>query len=93
VGTWTSYPRFKVQSGVATVGGGAGSGLEITNVTIDAVDLARAFVVLSCHTSSSDLDPSRWVVSGRLTSTTNLRLEKGDDYRVVTVNWFVIESE
>ncbi len=85
--TWTSYPQLKIQSGTTVVG-------DITNVTITAVDLNKAFVVLSAYIDygSSITDARMFLVSGRLTSSTNLRLQRKTNLGTLYVSWFVVES-
>jgi hypothetical protein len=77
-GGWT------VQSGSATLDVGTAS----TDVTITAVSLSRAFALTTVRTPTVET-PS--VVSADLTTTTNLRLERGSSSVSVVVEWMVVE--
>jgi len=65
------------------------------DVTISSVNLSKTFVNIQPFVITSDtsklLDPDAYVVMGRLTSATNLRLHQSLPYSETKVSWEVIE--
>jgi hypothetical protein len=59
------------------------------NITIDEVNLSNAWVRLTTRFGGTAVNHD---VTGRLTSTTNLRLQRGGTSGTPVVSWFVIED-
>lgn len=76
-----------LQRGLATIGPGL-----TTNVTVTAVTLSRAWVLISTRYAPSNY-PGPTMVRARLTSTTNLELSRGYDSGSIQVEWIVIEMD
>lgn len=82
---------FTVQTGEATL---PTSGTKQLDVTITAVDLSKAFALVSMRTNNTGAIAG--FIRGKLTSTTNLQLNAGDtatsSYSGI-VRWYVVEWE
>ena len=74
-------------------GGTAGTGEDIiyTDITISAVTVAKCFVIVQGNV----IDPSSvgWPATGRLTSTTNLRIgsSRANANGIAGARWYVVE--
>ena len=63
-----------------------------TDITISAVDLAHAFVLVDVVNSSTTSGARQSLVHGSLTNTTTLRLERDRSTGTRTVHWQVVEA-
>lgn len=83
-------PELTVQQGFATL---LNSGSEVQkDVTISAVTLSTAFVVVQPRrVSASGADISDVHIRGKLTSTTNLQLNREDFTQDCGASWYVVE--
>lgn len=80
-----------VQRGLAAFA----SGTATVNVTLSpAVNLAKSFVINSERTTgTSEVRDERWTTRARLTTTTNLALDRNETGTAISVAWQVIQIE
>jgi hypothetical protein len=78
------------QSGMVTWSFGAGL---LQNITITAVDLSRAWVKISYRATNTGSAIESLLTVAHLTSTTNLRLERGGTGKSVSIEWVVYEFD
>jgi hypothetical protein len=83
-----------VQRGLATLPASGGTSL-LLNVTLSpAVNLAKSFVINSERINEdNDNTDERWTTRARLTTTTNLALDRNEAGTVLNVAWQVIQIE
>jgi hypothetical protein len=76
-----------VQRGLNSMGTGTGT----INVSISSVDMSKSFVTVSQRINTAAVD--RLMATVRLTSSTNLEINRDDNYSTTFYAWEVVEFE
>ena len=68
-----------------------GTGTGTINVSISSVDMSKSFVTVSQRINTAAVD--RLMATVRLTSSTNLEINRDDNYSTTFYAWEVVEFE